>query len=67
MTMTESIYRVTEVIGTSTASWEDAAKSYDAPRRNPARPGSAESWLDLTVEDSKIALPRQVNISFVRT
>jgi len=25
--MTESIYRVTEVIGTSTTSWEDAAKN----------------------------------------
>jgi flavin-binding protein dodecin len=67
MTMTESIYRVTEVIGTSTTSWEDAAKNAvetAAESLRDLRVGEVVK-LDLTIEDGKVAHYRaRVNISF---
>jgi len=67
MTMTESIYRVTEVIGTSTVSWEDAAKNAvetASESLRDLRVGEIVK-LDLTIEDVKVAHYRaRVNISF---
>jgi flavin-binding protein dodecin len=66
-TMTESIYRVTEVIGTSTTSWEDAARNAvetAAESLRDLRVGEVVK-LDLTIEDGKVAHYRaRVNISF---
>ena len=61
------VYRVTEVIGTSTVSWEDAASS--------AVKAAAKSWrdlrvaevgkLDMKVEDGKVVAYRaRVSLSF---
>ena len=65
--MTESIYRVTEVIGTSTESWEAAAKNAvetAAATLRDLRVGEVVK-LDLTIEDGRVALYRaRVNISF---
>jgi hypothetical protein len=65
--MTDSIYRVTEVIGTSPTSWEDAAKNgveTAAHSLRDLRVGEIVK-LDLTIEDGKVALYRaRVNISF---
>lgn len=65
--MTESIYRVTEVIGTSTTSWEDAAKNAvetAAQSLRDLRVGEIVK-LDLAIEDGKVAHYRaRVNISF---
>ena len=65
--MTDSIYRVTEVIGTSEASWEDAAKNAvetAAGSLRDLRVGEIVK-LDLTIEDGKVAQYRaRVNISF---
>jgi flavin-binding protein dodecin len=66
-TMTESVYRVTEVIGTSATSWEDAAKNAvetAAHSLRDLRVGEVVK-LDLTIEDGKVAHYRaRVNISF---
>jgi dodecin len=65
--VTESIYRVTEVIGTSTTSWEDAAKNAvetAAKSLRDLRVGEVVK-LDLTIEDGHVAHYRaRVNISF---
>lgn len=65
--MTESIYRVTEVIGTSTTSWEDAAKNAvetAAESLRDLRIGEVVK-LDVTIEDGKVSNYRaRVNISF---
>lgn len=65
--VTESIYRVTEVIGTSTTSWEDAAKNAvetAAKSLRGLRVGEVVK-LDLTIEDGHVAHYRaRVNISF---
>ncbi len=65
--MTDSIYRVTEVIGTSTDSWEAAAKNAvetAAKTLRDLRVGEV-SKLDLTIDDGRVALYRaRVNISF---
>jgi flavin-binding protein dodecin len=65
--MTDSIYRVTEVIGTSADSWEAAAKNAvetAAKTLRDLRVGEI-SKLDLTIEDGRVALYRaRVNISF---
>ncbi len=65
--MSESIYRVTEVIGTSADSWEAAAKNAvetAAKTLRDLRVGEV-SKLDLTIEDGRVALYRaRVNISF---
>jgi flavin-binding protein dodecin len=65
--MTESIYRVTEVIGTSTQSWEDAARNAvetAARTLRDLRVGEIEK-LDLTIEDGHVVSYRaKVSISF---
>jgi dodecin len=65
--MAESIYRVTEVIGTSTESWEAAAKNAvetAAKTLRDLRVGEVVRF-DLTIEDGKVTSYRaRVNISF---
>ena len=65
--MTESIYRVTEVIGTSPDSWEAAAKNAvetAAKTLRDLRVGEIEK-LDVTIEDGKVTTYRaRVSISF---
>jgi len=65
--MAESIYRVTEVIGTSPDSWEAAAKNAvetAAKSLRDLRVGEVMK-LDVTIEDGKVTAYRaRVNISF---
>jgi dodecin len=65
--MTDSIYRVTEVIGTSTESWEDATKhavETAAHSLRDLRIGEVVK-LDVTIEDGRVTHYRaRVNISF---
>jgi flavin-binding protein dodecin len=62
-----SIYRVTEVIGTSGESWEDAAKhavETAARTLRDLRVGEVVK-LDVTIEDGRVTQYRaRVNISF---
>jgi flavin-binding protein dodecin len=62
-----SIYRVTEVIGTSSKSWEEAAKNAvetAAKTLRDLRVGEVVR-LDVTIDDGKVSLYRaRVNISF---
>jgi len=63
----ESIYRVTEVIGTSSVSWEDAAKNAVATASKTLRDlrVAEVSKLDLTVENGKVtAFRARVQLSF---
>jgi dodecin len=65
--MADSIYRVTEVIGTSPKSWEEAAKNAvetAAKTLRDLRVGEVAK-LDLTIEKGKVTAYRaRVNISF---
>ena len=65
--MTNSIYRVTEVIGTSADSWEDAARhavETAAKTLRDLRVGEIVK-LDVTIEDGHVTSYRaRVNISF---
>jgi flavin-binding protein dodecin len=65
--VTDSIYRVTEVIGTSTESWEEAAKhavETAARTLRDLRVGEIVK-LDVTIEDGRVTHYRaRVNISF---
>ena len=65
--MAESIYRVTEVIGTSTDSWEKAAKNAvetAAKTLRDLRVGEIKK-LDVVIEKGKVTAYRaRVNISF---
>jgi flavin-binding protein dodecin len=65
--MADSIYRVTEVIGTSPTSWEDAAKNAvetAALTLRDLRVGEIVK-LDVTIDDGKVTNYRaRVNISF---
>lgn len=65
--MAESIYRVTEVIGTSTESWEDAARhavETAAGTLRDLRVGEVVK-LDVTIENGRVTQYRaRVNISF---
>ena len=65
--MAESIYRVTDVIGTSTESWEAAAKNAvetAAKTLRDLRVGEI-SKLDVTIDDGRVTSYRaRVNISF---
>jgi dodecin len=65
--MSDSIYRVTEVIGTSTTSWEEAAKNAvetAATTLRDLRVGEVVK-LDVTIDDGKVTTYRaRVNISF---
>jgi len=65
--MSASIYRVTEVIGTSTESWEEAAKNAvetAAKTLRDLRVGEVVKF-DVTVEDGHVTTYRaRVSISF---
>jgi dodecin len=64
---TEGVYRVTEVIGTSAMSWEDAAKNAVAAASKTLRDlRIAEiSKLDMKVEDGKVVAYRaRILLSF---
>ncbi len=65
--MADSIYRVTEVIGTSADSWEDAARravETAARTLRDLRVGEVVK-LDVTIEDGHVTQYRaRVNISF---
>jgi flavin-binding protein dodecin len=65
--MSESIYRVTEVIGTSPTSWEEAAKNAVEAASQTLRDLRVGEIvrLDVTIEDGKVSSYRaRVNISF---
>ena len=65
--MSDSVYRVTEVIGVSTDSWEAAARSaVETAARTIRDLRVAEaSRFDVTIKDGKIADYRvRLNISF---
>ena len=65
--MANSVYRITEIIGTSTRSWEDAAKSAVETASKSLRDlRVAEiSALDMTIENGKVAAYRaKVKLSF---
>jgi len=65
--MSESVYRVTQVIGTSTESWEAAAKNAVETAAQTVRDlrVAEVDRLDLTIEQGKVTLYRaRVNISF---
>jgi len=62
-----SVYRVTEVIGTSTESWEDAARSAIETASGSLRElrEAAVVRQDLTIDDGKVATYRvRLNLSF---
>ena len=62
-----SVYRVTEIIGTSKASWEDAAKNAVETASKTLRDlRVAEiSKLDMVIESGKVVAYRaRVNLSF---
>ena len=65
--MSDSVYRVTEVIGTSTTSWEEAAKNAvetAAKTLRDLRVGEVVRF-DVTMKDGKVVNYRaRVNISF---
>jgi dodecin len=65
--VTDSIYRVTEVIGTSTESWEDAAKhavETAAETLRDLRIGEVVK-LDVAIDDGRVTTYRaRVAISF---
>jgi flavin-binding protein dodecin len=65
--MSDSVYRVTEVIGTSTTSWEEAAKNAvetAAKTLRDLRVGEVVRF-DVTMKDGKVTSYRaRVNISF---
>ncbi len=65
--MPDSIYRVTELVGTSSISWEDAAKqAVEAAAKSLKNLRVAEvTKLDMKVEDGKvIAYRARVSLSF---
>jgi flavin-binding protein dodecin len=62
-----TVYRVTEIIGTSTASWEDAARNAVETAAKSLRDlRVAEiSQLDMKIEDGKVVAYRaRVKLSF---
>jgi flavin-binding protein dodecin len=65
--MSDSVYRVTEVIGSSTTSWEEAATNAvetAAKTLRDLRVGEVVKF-DVTIEDGKVTRYRaRVNISF---
>ena len=66
-TETASVYRVTEIIGTSAVSWEDAAKNAVETAAKSLRDlrVAEVSKLDMTVENGKVvAFRARVSLSF---
>ena len=65
--MSDSVYRVTEVIGASTESWESAARSAVETAAETIRDlrVAEATRFDVTIQDGKIASYRvRLNISF---
>ncbi len=65
--MSNSVYRVTELVGTSTRSWEDAAKrAIETAAKSLRELRVAEvSDLDVTIENGKVKAYRaKVKLSF---
>jgi dodecin len=65
--MPDSVYRVTELVGTSTESWEQAAQAAIETASGSLRDLRVAEVvkLDLTVEDGKVARFRtRLNLSF---
>ena len=65
--MSDSVYKVIEVIGTSPTSWEDAAKNaVEAASKNLKETRIAEiKRMDMKIENGKVLLYRvSVNLSF---
>ena len=65
--MADSVYRVTEVIGTSTESWEAAARNAVETAAKSVRDlrVAAVKQADLTIEDGKVTTYRvRLDISF---
>ena len=65
--MSGSVYRVTEVIGTSSESWEDAAANAVATAAGSVRDlrGAEVSRQDVTIENGKITSYRvRLGLSF---
>jgi flavin-binding protein dodecin len=65
--MSDSVYRVTELVGTSTDSWEAAARAAIETASGTLRDLRVAEVvkLDLTVEDGKVARYRvRLNLSF---
>ena len=65
--MSDSVYKIIELVGTSEKSWEDAAKNAveSAAKKLKDLRIAEVVKLDMTVEDGKIALYRaRVNVSF---
>jgi flavin-binding protein dodecin len=65
--MADSVYRVTELVGTSTESWEAAAKAAIATASGTLRDlrVAEVAELDITVEDGKVARFRtRLKLSF---
>ncbi|MBW2592126.1 MAG: dodecin domain-containing protein [Deltaproteobacteria bacterium] len=65
--MSNSVYKIVELVGTSTESWEDAAKAaVDTASKSLKDLRVAEiGKLDLKVEDGKVVAYRaKVNLSF---
>jgi hypothetical protein len=65
--MANSVYRVTEIVGTSTRSWEDAAKAAVQTAAKSLRDlrVAEVSALDLTVENGKVKSYRaKLKLSF---
>ena len=67
MAKAEGVYRITEVIGTSTTSWEDAAKKAVETASKTLRDLRVAEVVkqDLTIENGKVASYRtRVLVSF---
>ena len=65
--MTDSVYKVVELVGSSTVSWEDAAKNaVETAGKSLKNLRIAEiSKLDIAIEDGKVASYRaRVSLSF---
>ena len=65
--MTDSVYRVTELVGTSTESWEAAAQAAIETASGSLRDlrVAEVTKLDVTIEDGKVARYRtRLNLSF---
>jgi dodecin len=63
----DSVYRITEIIGTSKVSWEDAAKNAIETASQTLRDLRVAEIvkLDMVVEEGKVAAYRaRVNLSF---